>query len=137
MSDRSYSPALESLKLCQAALERILPAEERRIILGVHKQAVMRLEQLVKRDDARMAQLMRINDEKKPSAEQIGFEQTKVAELHQTYHKNLKGRYSREGAIRWICAKAQIPKKRVARYLKALPLDRGNVLSSTPEAAIE
>jgi hypothetical protein len=136
MSDRSYSPAIESLKLVQAALERILPAEERRIILGVHKQAVMRLEQLVRRDDARMAQLMRINDEK-PSAEQIALEQAKVAKLHQTYRTNLKGRYSREGATRWICATSQIPKKRVTRYLKALPLDRGDGLSVEAAAEIE
>jgi hypothetical protein len=135
MTNRPYLPAIESLKLCQAALERILPPEERRIILGVHKQAVMRLEQLARSDDARVARIHRFNEEKQLSAEQMAAERSQVYGLCELYRTNVKGRFSREGAARWIIAKSQIPRKRVARYLKELTLDRGDALS--PDSVIK
>lgn len=130
MTGRPYLPAIESLKLCQAALERILPAEERRLILGVLKPAVMRLEQLARSDDARVARINRFNEDKQLSAEQMAAEKSQVDSLCETYRANVRGRFSREGACRWICAKSRIPKKRITRYLKELTLDRGEALSS-------
>jgi hypothetical protein len=129
MADRPYLPAIEALKLCQAALERILPAEERHIILGVHKKALMRLEQLARSDDARIARLDRINQEKRLTVDQVAAEKAYVLSLCDTYRANLKGRFSREGVMRWICAKSKIPKKRVLGYLKELPHGRGDGLS--------
>jgi hypothetical protein len=132
MTDRPYLPAIESLKLCQAALERILPPEERRIILGVHRQAVMRLEQLARSDDARVARINQFNEEKQLTGDQSATGKAQVDSLCQRYRVNLKGRFSREGATRWICSTSGIPKKRVSRYLKELTLDRGGGLSSDP-----
>jgi hypothetical protein len=129
MSDRPYLPAIESLKLCQAALERILPPEERRIILGVHKQAVMRLEQLARSDDARVQRINQFNTEKQLSADQEAAEKARINGLCDHYRKNLKGRFSRTGASRWICNSSGLPKKRVDRYLKELALGRGDALS--------
>jgi hypothetical protein len=128
MTYRSCLPAIEALKLCQAALERILPAEERHIILGVHKQALMRLEQLARNDDARMARLDQVNQDKRPTADQVAAERAHVMSLCDIYRANLKGRFSREGVMRWICAKSQIPKKRVLGYLKEIPHGRGDGL---------
>jgi hypothetical protein len=135
MADRPYLPAIEALKLCQTALERILPPEERHIILGVHKHALMRLEQLARSDDARVARLDQVNQDKRLTADQVDVERAKVRALCDTYRANLKGRFSREGATRWICAKSQIPKKRIVAYLKELPHGRGDELS--PTKAIE
>jgi hypothetical protein len=129
MADRPYLPAIEALKLCQAALERILPPNERHIILGVHKQALMRLEQLARNDDARVARIDQVNQDKRLTAEQIVAEKAKVEGLCDVYRANLKGRYSREGATRFICAKTQLPRKRVVAYLKDLPHGRGDEVS--------
>jgi hypothetical protein len=126
LTDRPYLPAIESLKLCQAALERILPPEERRIILGMHKVAVLRLEQLARSDDARVARINRFNQEKRLTPEQTHAERAHVRELCERYRANIRGRFSREGATRFICAASKIPRKRVAQYLKAMPLDRGD-----------
>jgi hypothetical protein len=130
MTDRPYLPAIEALKLCQAALERILPAEERGIILGVHKAALKRLEPLARSNDERIARINRINEGKQLSIDQTTTEKAKVEGLCETYRSRVKGRFSREGATRYICANSEIPKKRVVRYLKELPHGRGDGVSN-------
>jgi hypothetical protein len=137
MPDRPYLSAIESLKLCQTALERDLPAEERRIILGMHRQAVIRLEHLARSDAARIARIHQFNVDRRLTPEQAAAERERVTELCDQYRANLKGGFSREGATRWISATSGIPKKRVARYLKELPLDRGEALSYVSQTKME
>jgi hypothetical protein len=130
MPERPYLPAIEALKLCQAALERILPSEERRIILGVHTKAVARLELLARSDDARVARINKHNEEKQISAEEDAAEKSQIDQLCGRYRANLRGRFTQEGAIRWIVANSLIPRKRVRRQLKAMTLGRGDKLSA-------
>jgi transposase-like protein len=130
MAEHPYLAAIESLKLCLAALERDPPREERRILVATQRQELTTLEQLARSNDARLARIDGFNEEKRLTPQQTQAEKAQVNVLFERYRSNLKGRFSRQGAARWICATSGIPKKRVARYLKELPLDRGDALSA-------
>jgi hypothetical protein len=130
MTDRPFKHAIDTLRFCQAALDRSLPAKERRVLLRVHRWALARLEPLERSHAARVTRIQTVNQRKRVGADQATRELAAVESLVGQYRANLHGRFSRAGALRWIVPKSQIPKKRLRRYLKiVIPHGRGDTVS--------